>query len=207
MTQNDFQNVPLQRMAFEYAGETIYLNVNPQQYQYSRPQRATIFRTQSNNVIEQFGYDLPTITINGNTGWRKDGTGASGKNRFDKLNLLFKKYQSDTVNGGVPSTDLNFYNYTDNYSYTVTIPPNGFIYARSVDNPLLYSYTINLIVIKDAGAPNQTVSPDIGSGAGSSATPYIHADAQNSTGLTDSGNAANVINSANGVITQSLGAN
>lgn len=168
LPQQEFGN-QLKRIALEYKGQTYSFAVNPEQYTMTRPQRATVFKTQSDNVIQQFGADLSTITFSGNTGHQKDGSGLTGKDRYASLNNFILLYQNDTENGGTPASDLNFYNYTDDESYTVTIPPAGFSLNRSVDNPLIYTYSITLIVIKGTGDPSESdkINSQIGAGSGS----------------------------------------
>ena len=61
----------VKRMSISYSGTTVDFAVNPQEYQYSRPQRASTYKTQNTNVIQQFGPDLGVITISGNTDWEE----------------------------------------------------------------------------------------------------------------------------------------
>ena len=167
----------LKRMAFSYGGETVTLLVNPQNYEYQQGQRATIIKTQSDNVIEQYGPDFPIISISGNTGYRKEkdadtGQYLTGKGRFDRLKNLILGYQGRQVDGASTSGDLYFYNYTDDLSYTVTIPSGGFQYTRNVDTTLLYNYSISLVVLGGSDQPNRSniVNPIVGTGTGSSVT-------------------------------------
>ena len=175
----------LKRMAFVFGGTTLTLLVNPQNYQYQGTQRATNIKTQSDNVIENYGPDFPIISITGNTGYRKawdqdTGTYLTGKGRFDRLRNFFLGYMGTQVDGMATSGPMYFYNWTDDLSYTVTIPAGGFQYSRSVDTTLLYNYSISLLVLSGADQPNRgnIVNPIIGSGTGSSVSNGISVSTQ-----------------------------
>lgn len=186
MPQYDkYNNVGLKRMAFKYGSSVVTLAINPQNYEYQETQRATTIKTQSDNVIEQYGPDFPTITFSGHTGYNKNPKGygtsknaSSGKKRFDTLMDLITGYQAREVDGAAKTGDLYFYNYTDDKSYTVTIPSGGFQYSRSVDTPLLFNYSISLVVLSGSNVParNTVVNPIIGTGTGSSVTTGADAD-------------------------------
>lgn len=168
MPQQDTSGHQLKTIAIEYNGTTLTFYVNPQNLSYTRPQRASIYKTQSDNVIQQYGPDLTTIVLQGNTGLKRDSSGKNGQDRFKEISALLLAYQNDTENGGTPKTDLNFYNYTDDYYYTVTIPQAGFSYTRTVDSPLLFNYTLNFTVIKGAGEPSESdkINAELGAGSG-----------------------------------------
>lgn len=161
----------LKRMAFTYNGQTITLAVNPQNYEFQESQRATLIKTQSDNVIEQYGPDFPIISISGNTGYRSIN-GKTGKQRFDELRAFFLGYQARQVDGAATAGDMIFYNFTDDLSYKVTIPSGGFQYTRNVDTTLLYNYSISLLVLSGSDQPDRgnIVNPIIGTGTGSSVT-------------------------------------
>lgn len=165
-----FGDAPLKRIAFTYKGTSLTLKINPQDYSYSRPQRASIYKTQNTNVIQQYGPDIATITIQGNTGWHRDGSGLTGGERFDQIISMFQEYQNDTQNGETPLDDMQLLNYTDAKYYTVTVAKDGFSYSRSVDNPLLFNYVIVVAVLKGTGQPNpsEKVEAQTGTGAGTS---------------------------------------
>lgn len=158
------------RMAFSYKGKTVTLKVNPDTYKYTRGQRSATYKTQNANVNQQFGAELAEISIQGNTGWHKDGKGLDGKDRLDELNKLIADYQNDTQNGGHSASPLKFDNYTDHKYYTVTVAADGFQYSRDKENPLVYDYLINLTVLGGSDTPKQDSSlvSDIGTGSGSS---------------------------------------
>lgn len=171
----------VKRMSISYSGTTVDFAVNPQEYQYSRPQRASTYKTQNTNVIQQFGPDLGVITISGNTGWRKDGTNQTGEERFNNLFTLLQHYQNDTQNGAQPSTELSFNNYTDGKYYTVTIAKEGIQYERTVDNPLLFNFVIAFIVVKGSGTPSQDRQVDSQTGTGTGQSINIGSNDSTST--------------------------
>lgn len=173
----------LKRMAFTYNGQTLTLAVNPQNYEFSESQRATTIKTQSDNVIEQYGPDFPIISISGNTGYRKIG-GKTGKQRFDDIRKFFLGYMARQVDGAATAGDMYFYNYTDDLSYAVTIPSGGFQYTRNVDTTLLYNWTISLLVLRGSDQPDRSniVNAITGTGTGSSVKNGETTQAQRSNG-------------------------
>ena len=180
----------LKRMAFSYNGKTIQLAVNPQNYEFNEPQRITSIKTQTDNIVEQYGPDFPTITISGNLGYRAIN-GKTGTQRFNELRDMILQYQASTVDGAYPATDMYFYNYTDDQSYTVTIAQGGFQYTRSVDTTLLYNYSIAMIVLRGSDQPNrgQVVNPITGTGSGSSNKSSNAAQGKSTSYVTSQGTA------------------
>lgn len=156
MAQSSMQNGDtLKRMAIEWANHsTVNLQVNPQQYSFKQGQRTTVFKTQSNTVVEDFGQDIATITFSGHTGFSQhSATGATGMDRYWELRTLLEGYASSTSDGKTPTDNLIFYNYTDEESYIVHVSPDGFEFTRSVDSPLLFNYSVALIVLRPYGTP------------------------------------------------------
>lgn len=158
------------RISISYKDTTINFRLNPEEYKYERKTRAAIYKTQNSNVVQQFGSDIAVITMRGTTGWHKDNNGQSGKDRFDALNRLIAQYQNDTQNGGHTAQAMKFNNYTDNKYYTVTVAPDGFTYDRSLNRPLLYEYTLTLMVIGGDDTPtiDSSLTAVVGTGSGSS---------------------------------------
>lgn len=130
--------------------------VNPANYKEDHPQRSTVFKTRSATVVEDFGADLVQISFSGTTGFKRDANG-SGADRLFRLKDLLETYAQsghriDEV--GIPATELYFYNFTDGGSYVVHLDASGFSIERSAERPLLYDYTINLVVLRKANEPN-----------------------------------------------------
>ena len=170
--------------AFQSGSKYVQLAINPQQYEYSSPQRTSTFKTQSNVVVENFGQDLRTITFSGNTGAKEQGSGATrmnGEQRFQALKDIIVGYQQASDNGNVPTDELIFYNNMDinQPSYTVNIAPQGFQYSRDSDNPLLYNYAVSLLVIKHESIPQRKVNDRQGNSGGNE-TSQTEQEAQNS---------------------------
>jgi len=130
--------------------------INPENYKEEHPQRSTVFKTRSATVVEDFGADLVKITFSGTTGFKRDSNG-SGADRLFRLKDLLETYAQsghriDEV--GIPPTELRFYNFTDGGSYVVHMDSDGFSIERSAERPLLYDYSISLIVLRKASDPN-----------------------------------------------------
>lgn len=159
----------LKRVAFSWNGKIITLRINPQNYSYQAPQRSTTFKTQGDNVNEQFGPDFPVISIAGHTGWKRDSSNRTGADRFRQLKEFIGSYQKASQNGSTPPEAMRFYNYTDGYGYKVTVAAGGFEYSRSVETPLLFNYSISLIVLEGSDAPDKASvqDPDLVGGTGS----------------------------------------
>ena len=159
----------LKRVAFSWNGKIITLHINPQNYSYQAPQRSTTFKTQGDNVNEQFGPDFPVISIAGHTGWKRDSSNRTGADRFRQLKEFIGSYQKASQNGSTPPEAMRFYNYTDGYGYKVTVAAGGFEYSRSVETPLLFNYSISLIVLEGSDAPDKASvqAPDLVGGTGS----------------------------------------
>lgn len=180
----------LKRMALTYNGNTVNFQVNPQNYSLTIPQRSTTVKSQGDNVNEQYGPDFPVIQVSGHTGRKRDGGGLSGAQRFHELAWLITAYQSASLNGSTPTSELVFYNYTDGYSYTVAIASGGFEYTRSVETPLLFTYSISMVVLKGADEPDKAnaTNPNlVTGGTGASISQGAATTAQNYANiLTDS---------------------
>lgn len=176
MPQSDGYGRYLRRMALELKdGGWYYFKVNPSNYNHSEPQRATVMKTKSNVVVEDFGKDIETITFSGTTGWAKDSLGRTGADRMKMLRDYIRKYANMGGNGNKSRQELTFHNFTDGESYIVHLAPEGISLERDVEQPILYNYKISLLVIRDARIPadNESVDPAYGNtdpsiGAGTS---------------------------------------
>lgn len=167
MGQSDGMGGTLRRIALKVGdGDTGWYNfrVNPAQYSHSKPQRVTIFKTKSNIITEDFGKDIETIQFSGTTGFRRDTNGKTGKDRLMELEAFIDNYANQGGNGNRSKTEMTFYNFTDDQYFVVHLAPEGLKIERSIDQPLLYTYTISLVVLRDAGAPPERdqANPEIG---------------------------------------------
>lgn len=138
--------------------------INPNKYEHSIPQRTTVFKTKSQIIVEDFGKDLEQIKFSGTTGFKKDSAGRDGKQRLQSLKKTMKDYMKQGGNGNKPKDEMTFHNFTDDEDYIVHLAPEGISIERSVEQPLLYTYTINLVVLRGAEQPDERdqANPTIG---------------------------------------------
>lgn len=168
MGQSDGMGGTLSRIALKVEGDGTTgwyrFQVNPASYSHSKPQRVTIFKTKSNIITEDFGKDIETIQFSGTTGFRKDANGKTGKDRLEDLQSFLDDYANQGGNGNRSKSELTFYNFTDDQYFIVHLAPEGLKIERSVDQPLLYTYTISLVVLRKAGEPAERdqTNPEIG---------------------------------------------
>lgn len=156
------------RLVGEHSGEQLaYYKflINPEDYKETFPQRATVVRTRSATVVEDYGPDLTKISFKGTTGFRVDKDGKTGADRMFELQALLERYgisghQMDSSRN-IP-TELEFYNFTDDSSYSVHLDTEGFSIERSAQRALLYDYSINLIVLRKLSEPNTRDTSQIG---------------------------------------------
>lgn len=164
------------RISLTYGDKTYNFKINPSNYKYNRDTRSAIYKTQGSNVNQQFGSDIPTIAMSGTTGWHKDASGNTGKDRLESLNKIVAQYQNDTQYGGAPHQDFWLYNYTDSKKYKVSI--DKFEYDRDKTEPLLFYYTIEMHVLGGSDTPpeNTELTSVVGTGSGSSISPGTDAN-------------------------------
>lgn len=147
-------------------------SINPEDYKEDYPQRTTMFKTRTSTVIEDYGTDLMKISFSGTTGFGKySGGQRQGERKIKELKTFLKRYSESSyrlaeTGGNVDNNNLlmYFYNFTDGGSYLVHLDPSGWSIERSAQRPLLYDYSINLVVLQDANKPraSQTIYPVLG---------------------------------------------
>lgn len=159
MPQSDGMGGTLKRIALQVGDDKgtgwYRFKVNPTQYRHAKPHRTTIFKTKSQIVTEDFGADIQTIQFSGTTGFQKDAQGKTGADRLRALDEFIANYASQGGNGNRSKAEMTFYNFTDDVYYTVHLAPDGIVIERSVDQPLLFNYTISLIVLREADQPSE----------------------------------------------------
>lgn len=166
--QSDGMGGTLKRIAIQVGDDPntgwYRFQVNPTQYKYSKPHRVTIFKTKSNIITEDFGKDIETIQFSGTTGFRKDSRGMNGADRLRELSNLIDDYANKGGNGNRPKVEMKFYNFTDDQYFVVHLAPEGLTIERSAEQPLLFTYTLSLVVLRKAGEPAERdqVNPEIG---------------------------------------------
>lgn len=189
MPQADGSNKNFKRIALQLGEDVWYrFKVNPASYTDTQPQRATIFKTKSNVIIEDFGEDLGLIAFSGTTGFKKDELGRTGADRIKDLQGIVSYYAQSGGDGNTPDKEFILHNFTDDYSTVVHLSPEGIKIERSVDQPLLYTYTLSLVKIRRAGIPpdREQVDPEIGN-----TNPSIGGDTANATRSITQGTAVN----------------
>lgn len=174
----------LQRMMLRTSdGKTYRFKINPTNYQITYGQRTATYKTRTQAVIEDYGTDLPLIQFSGTTGLRKDSEGKTGADRLFELRDFIRSYAVSGHAEGGSNKELYFYNFTDDESFVVHLSQEGLNISRDATQPLLYTYTINLIVIREAGKPsnNEVITPSTGNpfGSGSDGTATGNLDGRN----------------------------
>ncbi|AKC05129.1 hypothetical protein [Enterococcus phage vB_EfaH_149] len=168
MGQSDGMGGTLKRIAIQVGNDPnkgwYRFQVNPTQYKYNKPHRVTIFKTKSNIITEDFGKDIETIQFSGTTGFRVDSRGKNGADRLKELEEIIDNYAKQGGNGNRSSVEMKFYNFTDDKYFVVHLAPEGLSIERSAEQPLLFNYTLSLVVLREAGQPSERaqVSPQIG---------------------------------------------
>jgi hypothetical protein len=191
------------------ASNTLTLFVRPEDLTRGDTSRITVQQTLGGTAwMDNFGPGVPTININGHTGWRPPadpalGT-ADGVARFTQLkNQVFVNWharrQVALQNGLNPDTtvQLQFADQLD--SIAAVVAPMSFVLRRSRTRPLLYQYQISMVVMQDnIGQPTTTSSASSLSTNSSSALTTAQQQAAGVTSLTSS---ITTITSAAGAIT------
>lgn len=131
-----------------------YFQVNPENYEEVYPQRSTAFKTRSNFVVEDFGPGPGTISFSGTTGFQR----VNGRDGAQRMLDLQRELEAFSSAGGIgtgasPNRRMVLYNNTDNKEFEVAISPEGYSIKRSVDEPLLYRYDLELF---NLGSPTDT---------------------------------------------------
>lgn len=135
-----------------YLYAPVYLSIRPEELVRTEPARVAVHQSLGRNVkgwVDDFGAGLPSVSISGNTGWRRAfGTQLDGPESFMALNQLvavdYHKAKQRAIDNGVdPATvKLLFIDMLDDFAWSVA--PTLFILKRSKSRPLLFQYNINL---------------------------------------------------------------
>jgi len=152
--QSDGKN-KLKRIEFVFNGKSYKFILNPEEYQQTEPNRASVTQTKAGAWIDEFGAGVPTIQFKGTTGF-KNGTSdpTKGFRKFKELRDTIRRVYNRVPPGSVvpSSKELLFYNYTDGEYWVVT--PTTFELMRSIARPTLYSYNVHLICQRRISNPN-----------------------------------------------------
>lgn len=150
----------------------VTLPIRPEDLTRNEPQRAAVHQTLGRDVqgwVDNFGEGLPSVTINGHTGWGyKPGLGKDGFESFEALNkMVAHQYAADVQlavdYGRDPrQVKLLFVDLLDNFAWQVI--PMQFNLRRSKSSPLLFRYNIVMQAVStsvDGGLSR--FLPDLGS--------------------------------------------
>lgn len=145
----------LKRIEFVFNGKSYKFILNPEEYQFSKPNVVDVTQTKSGAWLDEFGAGVPMVQMKGSTGL-KNGTknAKSGYVKFKELSdMIDRVYNRVKPGQSVPSSkEMKFYNYTDGEFWIVT--PHTFDLLRSTARPLMYIYNIQLILQRRINQPN-----------------------------------------------------
>lgn len=159
--QSDGTGKRLKRVEFVFNGQTYKFALNPEEYSQEEPNRVSVLQTKGGAHVDDFGGGVASLQMKGTTGFKNSGgynTGGTGFERFKALRDLIRKYYFDVAPGTTltDSKEMIFHNYTDGEHWVVV--PRTFKLLRSVSRPLLFSYDIDLILLRPAYVPNSVSS-------------------------------------------------
>jgi hypothetical protein len=164
MTMADGQNV-LKRIAFQIGNKLFRFAINPENMVYTRPHRTTAIKTKSRIILEDFGSDIPTVSIGGTTGFNPTGRAEDrGIAKIKELKEYIQAYADMGGNGNAPAEEFYFHDFTNDESYVVHLSPEGVTYTQDVNSPLLHRYQIKFIILRKSTEPadGDVVNPIIG---------------------------------------------
>jgi phage baseplate assembly protein W/LysM repeat protein len=128
--------------------------INPEEFNFSRPERVRVVQTLGFPFVDEYGLGLPTINMRGTTGWHlRSSIGMDGYEAYKALRQdihdRFYTLRAEKLELGIdPDTiQLRLYNNVDDSAFIVV--PTEFRLLRSKSRPLLYQYDLNFIVIRD----------------------------------------------------------
>ncbi len=141
------------RMMFRLStGEEFFFALNPQEYTAITPARVNIVQTKGGVFADNFGVGVTAINIKGiaKNNFVRDKDGNVRNTALDTFKELRDKvvlnYFDGQIPGLPPTKTMEFYNFTDEDYYEVI--PMQFSLTRSATKPLLYTYEINLVVVR-----------------------------------------------------------
>lgn len=139
----------------------LILPLNPSTLTFSHPARVTATMTVGGAYYDDFGFGIPTIQLQGHTGWfsTTDGefNGTSpldGPTAYDHLyNDIYLKYfeLEGSSNAPNPAVQLEIHCPYENLNYYIK-PITGFTLTRDRTNPMVFQYQVSFTVINEVGA-------------------------------------------------------
>lgn len=130
------------------------LVIRPEELTWTESSRATVNQTLAGAWVDNFGPNIPSITISGHTGWRAMGpTDEDGLDRFQSLHdNVFTRWHEQRQRNIDDGLDPNlvrliFSDALDDRS--VVVMPQTFVLRRSRSRPLLVQFQISLVVLDE----------------------------------------------------------
>jgi hypothetical protein len=131
------------------------LVIRPEELAWTDSSRLAVNQTLHGVWIDNFGRNVPAITLSGHTGWRQMGASSDdGLARFATLKTnVFDKWhdqRQQNIDDGLDPNAIRliFSDALDDRS--VVVAPRDFVLRRSRSRPLLAQFQISLVVLDDA---------------------------------------------------------
>lgn len=147
--------------------EPVELSVRPESLSRQDPSRLSVQQTLGGAWVDSFGASLASITISGNTGWRRNsGTaqsnnGQDGEGRFFKLrDTVFTQWherRARAIQAGQDPDQIKLFFADSLDKISAVVAPQSFVLQRSRSRPLLMQYQISMVVLSE-GSSNSAFS-------------------------------------------------
>lgn len=136
------------------------LLLNPSDISVEEPNRASVTQTLGGAYVSIFGQGLHNITLSGTTGYNArmspDGTMTDGYQEFQALRkLIYRNF----ITNFEPQAELFWYDWENEEYYKVM--PMSFRLQRSVQEPNLYRYEIQMTTLQQLGAQTKPDSNNL----------------------------------------------
>lgn len=130
----------------------IPLIIRPEDLSINEPARVAVNQTLGRGIggwVDHFGEGLPSATISGHTGWRRQsGSDLDGMGNFELLNQTlvhdYPALKQDAIDNGRDPADVKllFVDALDNCSWEIVL--TNFVLKRNRSRPLLFQYNISM---------------------------------------------------------------
>lgn len=151
---NRYVTITVKDLSNQRDNHWLRLPINPSLKNFTHPVRTTLTQTEGGAWVDDFGMGVPTLQLQGNTGWRplygnyNGNSTPDGFQAFRHLYLDIVKYffnlRGQTKNP--ESVEMIVSDEVEDVSYRV-VPTQSFQLQRTRNAPLLFPYTLNCIVI------------------------------------------------------------
>ncbi len=138
------------------AADPMTFYIRPEELARQEQSRVNVVQTLGGAWGDSFGKGVPSITLSGHTGWRRDQDGEDGEGRFRILRDQFfdqwhERRAAAVKNGRDPAGVKLVFADSLNSSADV-VAPISFTLRRSRSRPLLLQYQIQMAVLGRVGA-------------------------------------------------------